>query len=113
MARNVSIRELRNSTAAVVSDLEAGERLTLTVNRRPVADILTHVEDRNPWVPAAELRRIVREAPADSGLLDDLAEIRDAEIDDARAERLPTPRYSSPRRPAANWARSPRRSRSQ
>lgn len=83
MAREVSIRELRNSTAAVVSELEAGERLTLTVNRRPVADILPHVEERDPWVPASELRRITREAPADTGLLEDLAEIRSAEIDDA------------------------------
>ena len=83
MARSVSIRELRNSTASVVSELEAGERLTLTVNRRPVADILPHAEDRDPWVPAAELRRIVREAPADPGLLDDLANVRGAEIDDA------------------------------
>jgi antitoxin (DNA-binding transcriptional repressor) of toxin-antitoxin stability system len=82
MARAVSIRELRNSTAAVVSELEAGERLTLTVNRRPVADILPHVEDRDPWVPATELRRIVSEAPTDPGLLDDLAEIRGAELDD-------------------------------
>jgi len=82
MARNVSIRELRNSTAAVVEELEAGERLTLTVNRRPVADILPHLEERDPWVPSTELRRIVREAPADPGLLDDLAEVRGAEIDD-------------------------------
>ena len=83
MAREVSIRELRNSTAAVVSELEAGERLTLTVNRRPVADILPHAEDRDPWVPAAELRRIMREAPSDPGLLDDLAEVRGAGLDDA------------------------------
>jgi antitoxin (DNA-binding transcriptional repressor) of toxin-antitoxin stability system len=83
MARDVSIRELRNSTSAVVSELEAGERLTLTVNRRPVADILPHVAERDPWVPASELRRIVREAPADPDLLDDLAEIRSAELDDA------------------------------
>jgi antitoxin (DNA-binding transcriptional repressor) of toxin-antitoxin stability system len=82
MARDVSIRELRNSTAAVVAELEAGERLTLTVNRRPVADIVPHAEDRDPWVPAAELRRIVRDAPADPGLLDDLADIRDAELGD-------------------------------
>jgi prevent-host-death family protein len=82
MGRPVSIRELRNSTAAVVAELEAGEPLTLTVNRRPVADIVPHVEQRDPWVPVAELRRIVREAPADPGLLDDLAEIRDAELDD-------------------------------
>ena len=83
MGRSVSIRELRNSTSSVVSELEAGERLTLTVNRRPVADILPHAEDRDPWVPAAELRRIVREAPADRGLLDDLADVRGAELDDA------------------------------
>jgi antitoxin (DNA-binding transcriptional repressor) of toxin-antitoxin stability system len=83
MARAVSIRELRNSTSAVVSELEAGEQLTLTVNRRPVADILPHTEERDPWVPAAELRRIVSEAPADRGLFDDLAEIRNAELDDA------------------------------
>lgn len=82
MARSVSIRELRNSTSSVVSELEAGERLTLTVNRRPVADILPHTEDRDPWVPSSELRRIMREAPADAGLLDDLAEIRNAELDD-------------------------------
>jgi antitoxin (DNA-binding transcriptional repressor) of toxin-antitoxin stability system len=82
MAREVSIRELRNSTSSVVADLEAGEPLTLTVNRRPVADILPHAEDRDPWVPASELRRIVRDAPADIGLLADLAEIRNAELDD-------------------------------
>ena len=83
MARNVSIRELRNSTAAVISELESGERLTLTVNRRPVADIVPHLEDRDPWIPAAELRRIVGDAPADPGLLDDLADVRGAELDDA------------------------------
>jgi antitoxin (DNA-binding transcriptional repressor) of toxin-antitoxin stability system len=82
MARHVSIRELRNSTAAVIAELEAGERLTLTVNRRPVADIVPHTEDRDPWVPAAELRRIVRDAPADPGLLDDLADVRGAELSD-------------------------------
>lgn len=82
MSREVSIRELRNSTSNVVADVEAGERLTLTVNRRPVADILPHIEERDPWVPSSELRRIVREAPADSGLLADLDDVRGAELDD-------------------------------
>lgn len=82
VAREVSIRELRNSTASVVAELEAGERLTLTVNRRPVADILPHTEQREPWVSSSELRRIVGEAPADPGLLDDLADVRGAELDD-------------------------------
>jgi antitoxin (DNA-binding transcriptional repressor) of toxin-antitoxin stability system len=82
MARRVSIRELRNSTASVVAELEAGERLTLTVNRRPVADILPHTEQRDPWVSSSELRRIVGEVPADPGLLDDLTDVRGAELDD-------------------------------
>jgi len=81
MTREVSIRELRNSTSVVVSQLEAGESLTLTVNRRPVADILPHSEKRDPWVASSELRRILREAPADPGLLDDLADVRGAELD--------------------------------
>ncbi|HKZ14475.1 MAG TPA: hypothetical protein VJL81_11580 [Solirubrobacterales bacterium] len=82
MARDVSVRELRNSTSSVVAELEAGERLTLTVNRRPVADILPHTEERDPWVPSSELRRILHEAAADPGLLDDLEDVRSAELDD-------------------------------
>jgi prevent-host-death family protein len=82
MAHEVSVRELRNSTAAVVAAVRAGEKLTLTVNREPVADIVPHVERRSPWVSAAELRRIVRDAPADAGLLEDLAEIRGALVED-------------------------------
>jgi antitoxin (DNA-binding transcriptional repressor) of toxin-antitoxin stability system len=81
MAKDVSIRELRNSTSSVIAQLEAGESLTLTVNRRPVADIVPHVQQRDPWVPASDLQRIVSEAPADPGLLNDLADVRGAEID--------------------------------
>jgi antitoxin (DNA-binding transcriptional repressor) of toxin-antitoxin stability system len=82
MARDVSVRELRNATANVIAELEKGERMTLTVNRRPVADIVPHVEQRDPWVASSELRRIVEEAGADPALLDDLADVRGDEIDD-------------------------------
>ncbi len=83
MARDVSVRELRNATSGVIAELEKGERLTLTVNRRPVADIVPHIEQRDPWVPSSELRRVVGEAAADPNLLDDLADVRGDEIDDA------------------------------
>ncbi|HEV7773837.1 MAG TPA: type II toxin-antitoxin system prevent-host-death family antitoxin [Conexibacter sp.] len=83
MAHEVSVRDLRNSTAAVVAAVRAGEELTLTVNHQPVADIVPHVERRSPWVPSSELRRIVRDAPADAGLLDDLADVRGALVEDA------------------------------
>jgi antitoxin (DNA-binding transcriptional repressor) of toxin-antitoxin stability system len=83
VARDVSVRELRNATAGVIAELEKGERMTLTVNRRPVADIVPHIEQRDPWVSSSELRRIIGEAAADPALLDDLADVRGDEIDDA------------------------------
>ena len=83
MAREISVRDLRNHTARVVAAIRAGERLSLTVNRTPVADIVPHESARNPWVPAETLRRIVDETGADAGLLDDLGEVRGALIDEA------------------------------
>lgn len=82
MKRNISVRELRNETASVVSLIESGEQITLTVNRRPVADIVPHVSERDPWVPASELRQIVTESPSDPGLLADIREIRESVIDE-------------------------------
>jgi prevent-host-death family protein len=79
---NVSVRDLRNSTADVVAAVRAGELVTLTVNRDPVADIVPHLEQRDPWVASAVLRDIVREAPADEGLLADLADVRGAFVED-------------------------------
>lgn len=82
MAREVSVRELRNHTARVVAAVRSGERLSLTVNRTPVADIVPHAADRSPWVPATTLRRTVADAALDAGLLDDLADVRGSLIDD-------------------------------
>jgi hypothetical protein len=64
MVRDVSIWDLRDSTSKVVSGI------------RP------HVERRDTWVSSSELRQIVDEAPADPGLLDDLADVRGAEFED-------------------------------
>lgn len=84
MARPVSVRDLRNNTAEVVAAVQAGETLTLTVNRTPVADIVPHLPQRSPWVPSAVLRRIVAEVPADPGLMRDIAEVRAALVEDPR-----------------------------
>jgi prevent-host-death family protein len=81
MAREVSVRDLRNHTADVVAAVRSGERLSLTVNRTPVADIVPHAAKRSPWVPASTLRRIVTAAGADAALLDDLADVRGALVD--------------------------------
>lgn len=81
MAREVSVRELRNRTAEVVAAVRAGERLALTVNRMPVADIVPHAAPRSPWVASDALREIVAESGADARLLADLADVRGALVD--------------------------------
>jgi prevent-host-death family protein len=83
MAREVSVRDLRNHTSEVVAAVRRGESLTLTVNRERVADIVPHVALRDPWVPSSVLREIRREAPADPALLDDLAAVRGELLDEA------------------------------
>ncbi len=82
LAREVSVRDLRNHTADVVAAVRAGERLSLTVNRTPVADIVPHRPSRSPWIPARLLRDLVVSAGADRGLLGDLADVRGDVIED-------------------------------
>jgi antitoxin (DNA-binding transcriptional repressor) of toxin-antitoxin stability system len=65
--------------AAVLRRVEAGERLTVTVSRRPVAELSPLV--RPIWVSGAAMERVLREAPADRGLLADLAPIREQVVD--------------------------------
>jgi prevent-host-death family protein len=82
MAREISVRELRNRTADVVAAVRAGEALSLTVNRKPVADIVPYRASRSPWLPSSALRAIVAEAGADAQLLDDLADVRGAVVEE-------------------------------
>lgn len=82
MAREISVRDLRNHTAQVVAAIRAGERLSLTVNRAPVADIVPHKPEPSPWVASSTLREVVAESGADPGLLEDLTRLREELIDD-------------------------------
>jgi antitoxin (DNA-binding transcriptional repressor) of toxin-antitoxin stability system len=79
--REISVRDLRNHTAEVVAAIRSGERLSLTVNRTPVADIVPHTATRSPWVPSSALRALVATAGADAELLDDLADVRNTSVD--------------------------------
>ena len=71
---NVSSRDLRNHTAQVLRRVEAGERLQVSVNRRPVAELVPLA--RPTWTTGPSIERVLREAPADAKLLRDLAPIR-------------------------------------
>lgn len=75
----VSARDLRNHTAAVLRRAEAGERLRVTVSRRPVAQLVPL--ERDAWVSGAAMERILREAPVDAGLLEDLAPLREQTVE--------------------------------
>jgi len=55
MSDEVSVRELRNHTAEVLRRVEAGEHLRVTVDRRPVAQLVP-LPDRATWVAR---RRVV------------------------------------------------------
>jgi len=40
MSNSVSVRELRNTVSEVLRRVEGGERVTVTVDRRPVAELV-------------------------------------------------------------------------
>jgi prevent-host-death family protein len=78
-ADEVSVRELRNHTAEVLRRVEAGERLRVTVDRRPVAE-LAPLPARGPWVPRQ--RAIDALVQADPALFRELDEAQPDTIDE-------------------------------
>ena len=75
----VSVRDLRNHTADVLRRVEDGERVQITVDRRPVAELVP-LPRRSTWVPRERL--MARFVQADPGLRRDLAEALDDTVDD-------------------------------
>jgi prevent-host-death family protein len=76
---DVSVRELRNHTADVLRRVEAGERLRVTVDRRPVAELVP-LPSRRTWVPRDRVVQALTQA--DAGLRDELAEALPDTIDE-------------------------------
>ena len=77
----VSARDLRNHTAAILRRVEAGERLQVTVSRRPVAELAP--VGRSVWISGAAFERLLGHAPVDRALLDDLAPVREQTVEPA------------------------------
>ncbi|MDR0360645.1 MAG: type II toxin-antitoxin system prevent-host-death family antitoxin [bacterium] len=75
----VSVRELRNNTAAVLRRVEAGERLEITVDRRAVAELVP-LQSRSTWVPRERYLSALVQADAD--LRRDLAEALPDTVDE-------------------------------
>lgn len=71
----IGVRDLRNRTAHVIDAVKAGERVVLTVNGEPTADIVPHGQ-RTRWLSGAHLREQLGDRAADPSLraeLDSLA----------------------------------------
>ncbi len=77
----IGVRSLRNRTAEVIAAVESGERVTLTVHGRPLADIVPHGE-RTRWLSGEVVRRELATRATDSALADDLAELAGQTLDE-------------------------------
>lgn len=59
--RTITQRELRNDSAAILCDVQAGQRMIVTRNGTPVAELKPVAARR--FVPRAALARAARTAP--------------------------------------------------
>lgn len=76
------MRDLRNHTSEVLRRVEAGEAVTVTVDRRPVARIIP-LAKRRPSIPTREFfARLAEIGGADPGLREELREMMTDTTDD-------------------------------
>lgn len=80
-------RELRNNVSQVLRRAEQGERFTVTVDGRPVAE-LGPLGDTRPRGQPHQLTEIFAHAPVDEEWADDLRRMREEEnaVDASRSE---------------------------
>ena len=69
-------RELRNNVSDVLRRAEAGERFTITVAGRPVAELGPPARAKN-GTSSADLWRILQENPVDPEWAEDLKRMRE------------------------------------
>ena len=74
----VPARDLRNRTAAILDVVQAGETVTITSNRRPVAELVPL--SRGHWASGADWAKVINDAPLDPGMVDVLRKLRSSEV---------------------------------
>jgi len=77
--REIPQRELRNDAGRVLREVAAGRSYRVTVDGRPVADLVP-IEGRRRFVPRTDIESIVRQAPLDPAFAADVAAALDEEI---------------------------------
>jgi prevent-host-death family protein len=83
----VASRDLRNHTTEVLRQVSDGAHVTVTVNGRPVAEIIPVRAMRPAWMSKGDLTDLLAHRQADPGLRDDLATLAGETIDDLDAIR--------------------------
>ena len=78
---SIPLRELRNNASAVLRRVEAGEPLTITIDGRPVADLVPHPQ-RRTFVPRDELMRFLVSRTPDPTFRADIRAILSDTTDD-------------------------------
>jgi prevent-host-death family protein len=82
VGEEIASRELRNDTAGVLRRVQAGARVTVTINGRPVAELVPMQTSRRRWIGREELVGRLRRTQADPGLRADLARLAGDTTDD-------------------------------
>lgn len=77
----IPLRELRNNASQVVRRVEAGERLTVTVDGRPAADLVPH-SGRRRFASRAELIGLFGSRTPTPGLREDVRRLVPDTTDD-------------------------------
>ena len=80
--KTIPQRELRNNVGRVLRQVEAGERLRITVDGRPVADLIPTRDDLRTFVSRADITRLLARAPLDPDFAQDVATLTDATLDE-------------------------------
>jgi len=77
--KTIPQRTLRNESAAILRQAEAGERFVVTVHGRPVAVLGPY--ERRQWVSSTVVREVLA-TPSDPSLAEDLRRLPPDEIVD-------------------------------
>jgi prevent-host-death family protein len=80
--KRITQRELRNHVSRVLRQVEAGERMRITVDGRPVADLVPIGGVRGTFVPIEEALRLLARAPLDRKFSRDIEGATGASIEE-------------------------------
>ena len=80
--RSIPQRTLRNDIARVLREVEAGERLRVTVDGRPVADLVPIENPTRTFVPRRAVLNLLHQAPLDAAFARDIEAVAGARIED-------------------------------